>query len=172
MITKPEINLRAPEPDDLQLIYSLEEDPRMWIAGTSAAPVSKHLIRMYLDGYRADFTGDGELRLVAVNDMEKAVGLVDLFEYDKMNRRAGVGIAVLPAMQRQGYGRAMLMSLTRYARERFLLHSLWAQTAVDNTAAVRAFAEAGYQRMGVLQDWLFTADGYKDVIMWQLQLGK
>lgn len=167
MIELPQVTLRAPEPSDLDLVFSLEEDPRLWQSGTSTAPVSRHMVKQYLDGYRADFTSEGELRMVVVDARGETVGLVDLFGYDSRNSTAGVGIAVLPRLQGKGFGTATLLALNEYTRNRFMLRNLWAHTAVDNHAAIKAFERAGYARVGVLKQWIVTPDGFKDVILWQ-----
>lgn len=172
MTTLPQVSLRAPEPADLDLIFNLEEDPRLWEAGTSLAPVSRYMLQRYLEDYRADFTGEGQLRMVAVDADGNAIGLVDMFEYDKLNRRAGVGIAVLPERRKQGYGTAMLVALCRYGRRRFLLHNLWAHTAVDNIGAIRTFEDSGFARVGVLKGWTLSPDGFKDAVLWQRELDK
>lgn len=172
MTQLPEVTLRAPEPRDLDLIFNLEEDPRLWEAGTSLAPISMYMLQRYLEDYRADFTGEGQLRMVAVDADGEAVGLVDMFDYDKLNRRAGVGIAVVPDRQQCGYGTAILNVLCRYARRRFLLHNLWAHTAVDNIAAIKTFEGAGFVRVGLLRDWLLSPAGFKDVVFWQRELKK
>lgn len=167
MTLLPQVRLRAPEPEDIDLIFDLEEDPRLWEAGTSPAPVSRHMLRLYLDGYRADFSAHGELRMVVEDARGEAVGLVDLFDYDMHNRRAGVGIAILPPKQKQGFGTATLLELNRYVARRLMLHNLWAYTAVDNIAAQKAFERSGYERVGVLKGWTKGPGSMKDVLLWQ-----
>lgn len=163
----PEVILRAPEPADCDVIFALEEDPRLWACGTTLAPTSRQMVKMYLEDYRADFTGDGELRLMVATPEGVPVGIVDLFDHDKLNHRAGIGIAILPHLQGTGLGRAALDALCTYAKLRCRLHTVWAHTAVDNVAAVALFERCGFRRVGLLKDWLFTPDGFKDVLFWQ-----
>ncbi len=101
----------------------------------------------------------------------EAVGAVDLFEYDPIHRRAGIGILIYGARnRRQGYAREALGILCRYARERLNLHQLWCTVGVDNTASLGLFRAAGFVETGTRRDWIWTPGGFHDVIFFQKML--
>ena len=40
--------LRAPEPEDLELLYSWENNPEWWEIGNTLAPYSRYLLKEYI----------------------------------------------------------------------------------------------------------------------------
>lgn len=98
----------------------------------------------------------------------RAVGIVDLFEFDPLNRRAGIGILIYgPENRRRGYAADAVETLCRYARERIGMHQLWCNVCADNEASLGLFRGAGFTEAGVKRQWLWTAEGYRDEIMMQ-----
>ena len=60
----------------------------------------------------------GELKLYAYPDNmpDTPVGCVELYNYDPVNRRAAVGLIVSNEYRRQGYGTAMIQTLTLFCQ--------------------------------------------------------
>jgi len=87
------IYLRALEPEDLEFVYALENDTSVWEISQTQTPYSKFLIRHYLDNAHQDIYEAKQLRLaICKNDSFEAIGLIDLYDYDPKNQRAGIGI--------------------------------------------------------------------------------
>ena len=42
------VRLRAPEPEDLELLYSWENNPEWWELGNTLAPYSRYLLKEYI----------------------------------------------------------------------------------------------------------------------------
>ena len=42
------VNLRAIEPEDLDLLYRIENDVRLWNVGTSNVPYSRYVLHDYV----------------------------------------------------------------------------------------------------------------------------
>lgn len=104
-------------------------------------------------------SGDGAFR---------TVGAVDLFEYDPLNRRAGIGILIYGAEnRRKGYAREALGILCRYAREQLRLHQLWCTVGAGNAASLALFRQAGFVETGVRRDWLWSPEGFLDELLFQ-----
>ena len=61
---RPKGVLRALEPEDLPLLYTIENDPEMWDVGATATPYSRHALRHHIQAMGADITESGELRFV------------------------------------------------------------------------------------------------------------
>jgi len=94
----------------------------------------------------------------------RPVGAVDLFDYDPLNQRAGVGILIHRADDRgHGYASDALNTLCRYARECLRLHQLWCEIDTDNTPSLRLFHGAGFSECGVKRDWQWSPEGYRDI---------
>ena len=163
--------LRALEPDDLDILYNVENDVALWAVGNTNAPYSREVLRQYLLSTTCDIYTDKQLRLVVETHDGEAVGMVDLLSFDAMNARAEVGIVTLAAHRQKGYGRSALRQLVGYSREVLHLHQLYAYVASDNQPSLRLFAACGFNPVCELKDWLRTADGYKPVVLMQRVLG-
>ncbi len=98
----------------------------------------------------------------------EAVGAIDLYAYDPLNRRAAVGIMVATGHRRQGHALAMLQALAKQYTG--ILHTLYADIAATNSASLALFAKAGYTQCGRFRDWLALGDRYIDTIRMQLIL--
>ena len=165
------ITLRALEPDDLEFLYALENDAAVWGVSDTLAPVSRHALREYLAHATEDFHVVRQLRLVITTEIgSPAVGVIDLFDYDPLHLRAGVGITILASQRRHGYARQALVMLQNYAREVLRLHQIYATVGADNQASLRLFRAAGFRRVGTRHAWLRTAQGWQDAVEWQYLL--
>ncbi len=165
------MHLRALEPDDLDFLYALENDADIWGVSDTLAPVSRHALREYLAHASADFYVVRQLRLVITTDIgTPAVGVVDLFDYDPLHQRAGVGITILAQERRHGYARQALALLQHHALQVLRLHQLYATVSADNPASMRLFRAAGFRRVGTRRAWLRTATGWQDAVEWQCLL--
>ena len=92
--------LRAAEPEDLDLMYLVENDTALWTVGSSNVPYSRYALRQFIEQTSNDINSDGQVRLViALNENRNAIGFVDLQNYDVRHRRAEVGIVLLPEWQ-------------------------------------------------------------------------
>lgn len=163
------IELRAAEPYDLEFIYALENDPTMWDDGADTTPpLSKRVIADFLMESTGDIFTDRRMRLIIVDiASQQAVGCVDLFDFDPVNRRAGVGIAVVAEHRRHGVAAASLELVCDYCRHRLGMHQLWAVTARANEASAALFARAGFRTCGSLRSWLCRGTTYADALLHQ-----
>lgn len=163
------IRLRALEFSDLDLLYTIENDTSLWRNGVANTPFSRNALERYIRSASADVFTDEQLRLTVIEiSSGDPVGFVDLFEFDHLNRRAGVGIVIAPDKRRNGYGVRALNLLAEYSGSRLGLHQLWAVTASGNTASRALFASAGFHTCGSLRSWLrISASSYEDALMWQ-----
>lgn len=98
----------------------------------------------------------------------RAVGAIDLFDFDPVARRAGVGILIHSLSDRNcGYAADALQTLCGYARRTLDMHQLWCGIGTDNEASLRLFRNAGFTVIGIKRDWQWTPDGYRDEAMLQ-----
>ena len=111
------ICLRAVEPEDIELMYRWENDPTVWPVSGTLVPFSRHTLRRFLDEQQFDLTQTGQQRLIIENEEGRAVGALDLFGYDPLHARAGIGILIADEEdRRRGYAREAIEALCRYGR--------------------------------------------------------
>ncbi|KAA3436270.1 GNAT family N-acetyltransferase [Rufibacter hautae] len=172
MLQTDRIFLRAPEPSDLAFLYQLENDPALWAVSMSVAPFSQEALRQYLESASLDIYAARQLRLmVCLQEGQKAIGTVDLFDFEPLHQRAGVGIALASDQRGQGYGKETLQLLEEYAAQVLQLHQLYASVAQENTTSLKLFRQVGFQEVGVRKDWLRTPQGWQAVVELQKVLG-
>ena len=168
------IRLRAVEPEDVDLMYVWENDCDVWAVSGTTEPFSHYQMQRFVERHRDTIgvLGDGQLRLIVETRQEaRPVGAIDLFEYDPIHRRAGVGILIYERSDRgRGYASDALETLCRYAHDTLRTHQLWCNVGADNEASLRLFRSAGFTEIGVKRDWLWRPDGYHDEVMLQKML--
>ncbi|WP_207432863.1 GNAT family N-acetyltransferase [Sabulibacter ruber] len=168
MLQTQRIFLRALEPSDLEFLYQFENDTSLWSVSLSVAPFSKDVLRQYLENAAADIYAARQLRLMICLQQESTVvGTVDLFDFDPMHRRAGVGIALAAPHRGQGYGAETLQILEEYAAQVLQLHQLYCSVSQENSTSLKLFRQAGFQEIGVRKEWLRTAQGWQNVVEFQ-----
>ena len=161
------VQLRAIEPEDLDLLYSIENDTRLWNVGATNVPYSRYTLHDYIATSADDIYADRQVRLMVVNEAGETVGVADLTHFEPQHLRAEVGIVVMDAHRRRGYAASAMEALCDYAVRIVHLHQLYAVVAADNEAALRFFAKAGFTRQAVLRDWLSAGRQYVDAVLMQ-----
>ena len=73
MFAADNIRLRALEPEDLEWLYSVENDEELWQWGSSNVPYSRYSLKTYIAESRHDIYADGQLRLVIETEDEHLV---------------------------------------------------------------------------------------------------
>lgn len=160
--------LRALEPEDLDLLYEVENDPSIWWIGGQKGPYSRFMLRQYLADITGDIYTDKQLRLVAVmKETNEPVGLVDLMDFSPAHHKAEVGILVFPEFRGKHYASSVLQLLEAFAAEHLLLHQLFAYTPVQNQAAVHLFRKNGFAEEHRLVDWIRLNDGFCDAFLFK-----
>ena len=167
MLRNERVRLRAVEPEDLDLMYLIENDSSLWSLGATTVPYSRFSLKQFIDQTRNDIFLDGQLRLVIENENADALGFIDLQGLEPRHRRAEVGIVLLPGYQGLGYASEALRLLSQYARQHLCLRQLVAIVALRNEPARRLFQRAGFTCLSTLPQWLSNGDGYEDALLWQ-----
>lgn len=161
-VMNADIRLRAMEPEDLDLLYHIENDEEIWSAGTTNVPYSRYVLRDYIATATNDIYADRQLRLMieTVAEEPETVGIVDLINFDPRHLRAEVGIVIRKDCRGRGYGVRTLTALVAYARNILNMHQLYACSDINNKEAIRMFTKAGFRQTTELSDWLLSPDGY------------
>ena len=101
--------LRAPEPEDLDVLFGMENDTTLWMVSGNAVPYSRYQIKRYIQQSQHDFYTDRQVRFMIVRVSDGVVmGSVDLTDIDPYNGRAEIGIALLSEFRGQGIASASL----------------------------------------------------------------
>jgi len=164
LLSSDRFYLRALEPNDLEFLFRLENDPAHWAVSNTVAPFSRAVLQQYLENAHLDIFSTRQLRLVLCNQQHKPIGTVDLYDYEPLHARAGVGIVVAPEARKQGAGQTALELMEEHARAVLGLHQLYCTISKSNTASLKLFKKAGFRKVGLRQEWLRTPKGWEDAV--------
>lgn len=96
---EPNIRLRALELEDLDFLYQIENDDRLWELGVSNVPYSRRVLLDYITSASADIYVDNQVRLIVENEQNEQVGILDLTDFDPRHHRAELGIVIKKEFQ-------------------------------------------------------------------------
>lgn len=162
------IYLRAVEPEDLDIMYEMENDPAMWDISNFTVPYSRYVLRQYIECSQCDVFSDKQLRLMIVRKEDNCIlGTLDITDFVPLHMRGEVGVAIYKDYRQQGYAADALNLLCDYAFRFLSLTQLVAHVAVDNEPCMKLFASCGFTACGLLKKWLLVEGEYKDVALLQ-----
>ncbi|MCG2461086.1 GNAT family N-acetyltransferase [Flavobacteriaceae bacterium F89] len=160
--------LRALEPQDLDFLYEIENDAAVWEISGTTTPYSKHILRQYLDNAHKDIYEAKQLRLVISDNEDRPIGLVDMFDFDPKNHRAGLGVIILAEGDRnKGIGSEAISLMIDYAFSILDLRQVYANVMEENAASIHLFTKLGFSRVGTKKHWIFYNGEFKNEILFQ-----
>lgn len=168
-LTGKHINLRALEPTDLDFLYQIENNESFWEVSHTQTPFSRFILNQYLENAHLDIYEAKQLRLIIEELSSKnQLGMIDLFDFNPLHKRAGIGILIDSDYQNNGFASDALSLLIKYAFSTLQLHQLYANITSDNTKSIALFTKHNFQRVGVKKDWILFDGKFKDEVLFQL----
>lgn len=164
---EPRLMLRALEPLDADFLYEAENDSSSWDYSLTVAPLSRRQLREYAENYDADPFHAGQIRLV-VQPLDSAApaGIADLFDISPKNRRAAVGIYILPESRGNNLASEAIALICDYASRHLHLNQLTAVTSTENAPAAKAFLKNGFTPLATLPQWVAKGStGFSDATL-------
>lgn len=166
--------LRALEPEDISLLYEIENDSCLWQHGGTRVPFSEYSLRVYLEQQTNDLHRDRQLRLAIVDPdasvpvrLRPAIGFADLQNYDPLHDRAEIGLVIHPSWRGKGLGVHVINSLNEYASEQFGIRVLYAIVSSKNMVVRSLFLRCDYQEVSILPSWLRVGDNREDAVLYE-----
>lgn len=167
-ISDGNISIKIAEPEDASLIYRWENDRRLWRVSETTCPTSLFQIEQFLLG-NSDLASNRQQRLmVCLNTVGQPIGCVDLFDYDPVNGRIGIGILIENGYRGQGYATAALQLCLDYLFNNLMVHQVHCIVDESNTESLHLFKKLGFEEGGRRRDWIKTPEGYLDVVFYQI----
>ena len=162
------VSLRAIEPEDLETLYTIENDTSLWLVGSANVPYSRYSLKRFIAQNTNDIFTDHQLRLmIEENSTRQTVGMVDITDISFLHHRAEVGIVIAREHQEKGFGTEALSLVEDYARRIPQLNQLFAYVSTDNHPSAHLFQQAGYEHTGTLKGWIHGNGAYTDVMVFQ-----
>lgn len=165
------LQLRALEPSDVDLLYKWENDPSIWHLSNTLAPFSRFALEQYVLNTSDDIFTARQLRLMIDIHQEspvKTIGCIDLFDFDPANLRAGIGVMIIEEERGKGYAGEALDLVIDYAFNLLRLHQLYSNVTAANTASLELFKKKQFSVIGVKKEWLRSGNAWADEYILQL----
>ena len=163
------VNLRALEPEDLDFLYTTENDTNFWQVSNTQVPFSKFVLKQYLENAHQDIYEAKQLRLIIEESKTNtAIGMIDLFDFNPQHRRAGIGILVHKKFQNFGFASDALSIFIPYCFKILNLHQIFANIISNNQQSIKLFSNFNFKKIGIKKDWLFIDGVYNDEFIFQL----
>ncbi len=157
--------LRAPEPEDLDLVYEWENDTSLWEVGETFAPISRFILKKYIDQSHLDIFQTQQVRfMISLQEHRSpAIGSVDLFDFDPFHLRAGIGILIDRRHRNKGYAHTALKLTIEYAQHVLGLQQLYCHIGTQNHPSLKLFKAAGFEINGLKKGWMKQGQSWSDV---------
>ena len=144
MLASAEIKLRTLKDTDLDFLFSLENDKSLWAVSGTTESFSLVQLANYISHAKQDIAIAEQFRFV-IDWQGKAIGCIDLYEYNFKKQNAGVGIVILKEYRRKGFAKQSLTLLIKYAWEKLHLKQLHTGIFSDNKASLALFQSVGFE---------------------------
>ena len=164
------LHLRALEPDDLAVLEQVENDTVYWSYSNQTEPFSLYTLKQYITQQSQDIFEVRQKRFVISDAQKSVLGFIDLFDFEPIHRRAGVGIFVLNVYRTKGVATKALQLMHTYVKEHLNLKNLYANISMENSSSIKLFAGAGYVEIGIKKDWNFYQGCFHDELLYQIRL--
>ena len=161
--------LRAVEPSDIDHLFLWENDPEIWHISNTTEPFSRFKLEQYVLSTDQDIFSSRQLRLIiCLKENNQPIGSVDLFDFDPINHRAGIGILLDAASRGKGLASESLDLFIHYCFEVLQLHQLYCNILPSNQPSLDLFQKKGFFKSGIKKDWVFINNNWCDELLFQL----
>ena len=142
------IFLRYPIPEDCDILLKWENDPEVWEAGDNKWPYSKREMENFITEGQSLEKNKQARFMICLNDTNRSVGCVDLFDYDSEEKNVGIGILIYDKKDRfHGYATEAINILFSYVQEKNDIKSMISQVNNQNIASLKLFEKAGFKHV-------------------------
>ena len=162
------MTLRAPEPEDLELMYAMETDTTLWCAGNATLPYSRYTLRAYLEQSKQDLLSERQARFVIELSDGNCAGMIDLADYSPLDARAEVCIGLLSEHRGTGTAIEALTLLCEYAFGFLGVNQLYAYIPENHEKSKKLFQKAKFSETATLKKWKREGEKFIDISLFQL----
>ncbi len=164
------IQLRALEPEDLEYLFRWENDTTLWQHGCTLAPYSRYELKEYIAQDSHDLFTHKQLRfMIETKADHTVVGTIDLYDYDPIHQRVGVGIMIDSDFRQKGFAKQSIALLSEYVLSFLGLHQMYAYIAESNKISLSIFKQSGFECVARLPEWIRQNNVYETVYVFQMR---
>lgn len=160
------VKLRQPSIKDLDDLLGWENDILKIDHTDMPVFYTKDQMVIFLNGNQDPFM-NGQVRyMITIDNM--SIGYIDLYNFDIVHSRAGVGIFIDKKFRKKGIANKALQTLIEISNKELHLNQLFAEVFQSNKAAISLFEHAGFKLNGLKKQWIRKQEAYEDLLFFQL----
>ncbi|MHB8575005.1 MAG: GNAT family N-acetyltransferase [Dehalococcoidia bacterium] len=165
MLHGKKVVLRAIERDDLPVLWQINNDLDIEIAGGGDPPEPVSLARMQAEFDKKAADGERDGMRFGIEADGKLVGLCELRDLSSTDRTAELGITIgAHAYLGHGYGRDTVNVLLDYAFRLRNVRRVWLRVLANNERAIRCYLACGFIEEGRLRQHVWSNGSYLDLV--------
>jgi diamine N-acetyltransferase len=135
-------------PSDAPLVLQWENDPQFWPITEQAGPFDLQQIEESLQ-HSGSLEEHGQSRYIIFNQPLEPIGLLDLFNYDAIEKKVGIGVLIGHDRHRgKGYASDAIRTLLQRVRQLNQIKTLDCLIHVDNLNSLTLFTHLGFEIIG------------------------
>ena len=161
------IIIRAAEPIDAELIYKWENDQEIWRVSETYMPYSLYQIEQFLLNNNDLFSIRQIRFIIEKKDDNTNIGCIDLYDFDPIHMRAGIGILLQKDFRKRGYAKESLELLLDYCFNILMLKQVYCLIDELNKDSINLFKNIGFEQCGLRKEWIRTTNGFIDELEFQ-----
>ena len=161
------VNFREIDLLDTDFILEIENNKDLWKVSHTTEEFTKKDIDLFIARNILEGLSSSQKRWIITIDNTNC-GCMDLFDFDQVNKRAGIGIVIHPHFQNKGIATEALKNFINYCSSKLNLHQLYCTILNDNINSIKLFTHHGFKENGKRKDWTFYDNKYYDETFYQL----
>ena len=161
------ISLRALEPSDIDVLLKIENDHRYWKYANRTEPYSRNLLQKYIEQQKQDIFEVRQKRFAISLETIDILGFIDIFDFEPIHRRAGIGIFILEKYRGNGIGKKSVTLIGEYAKKNLNLNCIYANIAKENISSINLFESCGFKKIGLKREWNFYENSFHGEYLYQ-----
>ena len=161
------VKFRALEMDDLQWLYLIENDERLWKYSNTIVPFSKEILTKYILNSNRDIFDVKQLRMVVYSKEVSRIGLIDLYDFSPENKRLALGIIIDEKYRNIGVAKNALSLIEKWIKSRLDIHQIYVNIGEENLISIKLFKSLGYNKIGLKKDWNFYNNRFNSEFTFQ-----
>ena len=144
------ISLRRPKLLDLDQLFLWENNLDNSLFSDNPVFYTNDQLKDFLSSHQDIFL-DTQIRYI-IDLSGSPIGCIDLFDYDMINSRAGVGVFIDEKFRNSGLGFKALSLLKTISLKDYLISNLYANILSTNKVSIQLFEKAGFNKNGIKQN--------------------
>jgi diamine N-acetyltransferase len=121
-----------------------------------------------VDSAQEDIASSKQVRfMINLLHTKQTVGILDIFDIDFINSRAGIGILIDKNFRHQELGAEAIELAINYLFNTLHFHQVYCNVWNSNSISLKLFEKCGFSIVGTKKDWIKTQHGFEDVFLLQ-----